>query len=244
MKPRQRGFTLIELAIVMLVLTILAAGVLVPLTSSIQMKRYEATQQLLEEAKQALIGFAMSHKPASGRPYLPCPDTNNDGIEDRPAGHCENQEGNFPWATLGVGNADAWGNRLRYRVTTDPSGASPDDFADSSKGFNNTPKIKLADQLRVCTPPTCTQIVDDGGGVEGVPVISAIIVSHGPNGWGALNANGTAQAPPPLNNPDELENTNSDTKFISRAPTQEFDDLLIALPTAVLVSRACLSGCP
>ena len=33
MKLRQQGFTLIELAIVMLVLTILAAGILVPLTT-------------------------------------------------------------------------------------------------------------------------------------------------------------------------------------------------------------------
>ena len=95
------------------------------------MKRYEATQKILQEAREALIGYAMSHKDASGKPYLPCPDKTtasgiapnlpNDGIEDRamqPGCPCDTPEGNFPWATLGVGNADAWGNRLRYRVDT------------------------------------------------------------------------------------------------------------------------------
>ena len=56
MTPQERGFTLIELAIVMLVLTILAAGLLLPLTTNIEMKRYEATQKILLEAREALMG--------------------------------------------------------------------------------------------------------------------------------------------------------------------------------------------
>ena len=75
MKLAQQGFTLIELAIVMLVLTILAAGILVPLTSSIEMKRYEATQKILQEAREALIGYAMSHQGCTTASLIyPCPD--------------------------------------------------------------------------------------------------------------------------------------------------------------------------
>jgi prepilin-type N-terminal cleavage/methylation domain-containing protein len=117
MKRGQQGFTLIELAIVLVVLTILAGGLLVPLTKRIEAERIRSTQQTLEDAQQALIGYAMSHRAADNRPYLPCPDkmtvtnivTNkpNDGLEDRTTGAspgpCEVQEGNFPWATLGIG---------------------------------------------------------------------------------------------------------------------------------------------
>lgn len=245
MTPQERGFTLIELAIVMLVLTILAAGVLVPLTKRIEIQRYEETQKILEEAREALIGYAMSHKDINGKPYLPCPDKMtaanptsnfpNDGIEDRVTtpGGCETQEGNFPWATLGVGRIDAWGNQLRYRVIKD--------YSRSDQGFDNSTKVSLAtDQLQVCNP-ACTPTSNDS-----IPVISAIIVSHGPNGWGALNSNGTVQAAP--TGADEIENTNGDTKFISRAPTPasatttEFDDIVVWLPTTLLVSRVCFSA--
>jgi prepilin-type N-terminal cleavage/methylation domain-containing protein len=247
MKQRQPGFTLIELAIVMLVLTILAAGVLVPLTSGIEMKRYGETNKILSEAKEALIGYAMSHKDASGRPYLPCPDKPltfgvaanlaNDGVEDRATNpvSCETQEGNFPWATLGVGRTDAWGSLLRYRVI--------DTYSDSSAGFTSSTTTSFP--MRVCTPPTTCAPLAVG---YKVPATVAVIVSHGPNGWGARNSNGTQQSFP--TGADEMENVNMDQTFISRAPSQasatttEFDDVVDWLSTAVLISRACPSGCP
>ncbi len=61
MKRQQQGFTLIELAIVMLVLTILAAGVLVPLTTSIETRRVAETRNSMATIQDALIGYAMSH---------------------------------------------------------------------------------------------------------------------------------------------------------------------------------------
>ncbi|MGA9992641.1 MAG: type II secretion system protein [Thiobacillaceae bacterium] len=255
MKLRQQGFTLIELAIVMLVLTILAAGILVPLTSSIEMKRYEATQKTLQEAREALIGYAMSHKDgASGRPYLPCPDKTtafgiasnlpNDGIEDRVTtpGPCETPEGNFPWSTLGVGNADAWGNRLRYHVVVE--------FSQSNAGFDSSTQASLANQIQVCDAngTNCTPLMapTTPPAPPAPPVYAAVIVSHGANGWGAMNSGGTAQAPPV--GADEVENSNNDGKFVSRAPTQatdtttEFDDVLVWLPQALLVSRVCFTA--
>ncbi len=61
MMPLQRGFTLIELAIVMLVLTILAAGILLPLTSQIETRRLQQANQNLATIQDALTGYAMSH---------------------------------------------------------------------------------------------------------------------------------------------------------------------------------------
>jgi prepilin-type N-terminal cleavage/methylation domain-containing protein len=251
--PQERGFTLIELAIVMLVLTILAAGLLLPLTTNIEMKRYEATQKILLEAREALIGYAMSHKDATGKPYLPCPDKTsgitsnlpNDGIEDRTTTPgpgfppCDTPEGNFPWATLGVGNADAWGNRLRYRVEFG--------YSDSTNGFSSA-----------SPPPAAIQICNQSGCPANSIVaaqLPAVILSFGKNGWGAINsntpigANGVPQASP--TSADELENVNGNWNYVSRAPTEasptttEFDDLVVWLPTAMLFSRVCPEGgCP
>jgi prepilin-type N-terminal cleavage/methylation domain-containing protein len=57
----QQGFTLIELAIVMVVLTILAAGLLVPLTTSIETRRYKMANEDMAKIQDALIGYAMTH---------------------------------------------------------------------------------------------------------------------------------------------------------------------------------------
>ncbi|HYP68734.1 MAG TPA: type II secretion system protein, partial [Thiobacillaceae bacterium] len=134
MKPRQQGFTLIELAIVMLVLTILAAGLLVPLTTSIETRRIAETNNSMATIQDALIGYAMSHRTASGRPYLPCPDTNNDGMEEArdAAGYCPASRGGLPWITLGVKGDDAWGNRYTYA-------ADLRFYSNNQSGFVSTP---------------------------------------------------------------------------------------------------------
>jgi prepilin-type N-terminal cleavage/methylation domain-containing protein len=62
-----RGFTLLELLMVLLVVAILAAGLSMPLAAQVQMRRYDETRRALDEAREALLGFAAS----SGR--LPCP---------------------------------------------------------------------------------------------------------------------------------------------------------------------------
>lgn len=248
MKQAQRGFTLIELAIVLVVLTILAGGLLVPLTKRIESERIRNTQQVMEDAQQALIGYAMSHRAADNRPYLPCPDkmtvTNivankpNDGLEDRATGTspgpCEVQEGNFPWATLGIGNTDAWGNRLRYHVSSS--------YSNSNNGFYSSPSPSSA-TLQICNQSACPT------GSVITNQIPAVILSFGNNGWGAINSNtpiGSAallQTAP--TSADELENTNGDDNYVSRSTTENFDDLATWLSKEILFSRVCpLGGCP
>jgi prepilin-type N-terminal cleavage/methylation domain-containing protein len=303
MMRRHAGFTLIELAIVMLVLTILAAGLLVPLTTNIESGRYAATQKILEEAREALIGFAMSNPtitpctcdyapsgalnssgstcptktpcPPSNpyapnnagtytmiRHYLPCPDktsafgiaTNppNDGKEDRNvSGACEAQEGNFPWVDLGVGKADAWGNHLHYSVTDNATAT----FSDKSSGFTSA----SSGDKSICLSASCTTIIAE--------LLPAVILSYGKNGRGAIHDDPLATSQVAPSSADERENTDIRTTkdptcckpalsgtndyFVSRAPseasatTTEFDDLVIWLPSSILVSRVCPSGgCP
>lgn len=72
-----RGFTLIEVAVVLFIVTILLGSILIPLATQVEQRQISDTQKTLEEIREALIGFAVVNG------YLPCPDTDNDGTENR-----------------------------------------------------------------------------------------------------------------------------------------------------------------
>ena len=240
---RIRGFSLIELAIVLVIVTLLIGGLAVPLTAQIQARRIAETKKTLEEAREAIVGYAMTHTVDDGdpdtprRPYLPCPDGDGDGIENRnPAGDCAQQMGWFPWVTLGTAEKDAWGNRLRY--------ATHNDLTDSTQGFHagSAPLPNDPRWNQVCSNQNCPNV----DVAANVPVV---LISHGPNGWGALNISGSTLTNP--TSPNELKNIDWDRLFVSRTPIQagdanEFDDLVTWLSFNVLVNRVCpaMGGCP
>jgi len=236
MTRRAHGFSLIEMAFVLIIVTLLLGGLLVPFATQVEQKRIAETNKALEEIKEALMGFAV----ANGR--LPCPDnatianaTANNGEEDACSAGAET-EGNLPWATLGVGAADAWGNRLRYRVTNAFT------VAGFPLGTNGT--------LRVCTTAACGTSV-----ANQVPVV---VLSHGKNGFGSINANRNAgditripcPGAPPICSADETANLNvvAPNDFVHRTltpaatPAGEFDDLVIWLSPNVLFNRMVAAG--
>ena len=67
MKRDERAFTLIELAIAVLILALLISGLLYTLTGQTEQRNFQETRLRLERARQALLGFVA----ANGR--LPCP---------------------------------------------------------------------------------------------------------------------------------------------------------------------------
>jgi len=85
-----RGFTLVELAIVLVIVTLLAGGMMMSLSSQMDQRARTETEQKLQEIREALIGYAASHIAADGKPYLPCPDMDNDGFENRAGNVCSN----------------------------------------------------------------------------------------------------------------------------------------------------------
>jgi prepilin-type N-terminal cleavage/methylation domain-containing protein len=101
------GFTLVELAIALLIIGVLLGSLLAPLSTQVQLERTKSTRLVLDKVKDALMGFAISN---NGR--IPCSDTDGDGMENKP---CASTEGELPYATLGLGQKDAWTHRLRYR---------------------------------------------------------------------------------------------------------------------------------
>ncbi len=75
---RTPGFTLFEIAISMLIITLLATVLLTPISTQVTQAKLSQAKTDLDQINEALIGFAL----AQGKPYLPCPDTNNDGVAD------------------------------------------------------------------------------------------------------------------------------------------------------------------
>jgi len=163
-KLNQTGFTLVEMAIVLVIVGLLISGLLIPLGVQRDVKDYAETRAELTEIREALIGFALSHSATDGNPYLPCPDTDGDGNENRAAGVCSTVSGVFPWVTLGLGQTDNWYNQYLYRVT----GV----YANSNVGFT-------------LTPSGDNTIINTVGGLNVATGIPVVIVSKGKNGNGA-----------------------------------------------------------
>ena len=101
---RRRGFTLVELAIVMMVVGLLMGASLIPMRALEERRQLRAEMQKMERVRDAIVGYAFRHRTRErvikiipwfgprnewsfrlpgGRPYLPCPDFDGDGFEDR-----------------------------------------------------------------------------------------------------------------------------------------------------------------
>lgn len=226
MHIRQSGFSLLELAIAMFVLVLLLGSILVPLATQVEQRQIAETEKIMEGARDALLGFAI----ANG--YLPCPDTDNDGVENAGATQCSSisssiAHGNLPWQTLGLASEDAWGNRLRYAVR--------EEYARRTFFTLGTTTANV----QVCQAAACTTDLTASA--------VAVLVSHGKNGYGATNsATGTVYAAP--TSADELENTDGDRSFVSHVPSGigsaagEFDDVVLWLPLYTLFNRMVTAG--
>jgi len=228
-----RGFTLIELAVTLFIITLVLGSILVPLASQVEQRQISDTRKSLDEIKEALIGFAI----ANG--HLPCPAISaTDGREDRAGAACSSvagvpkRQGFIPWATLGVSKLDAWGHIFRYSVTPAYTTSAP--FA-----------LTTGRDITVQTRDAAGALINLTTGGD----IPAVVFSHGKNGYGGFDENGNAQAPPPAGNVDE--NTNlalAGPTYVSRVPQSatggggEFDDIVVWLSPNILFNRMVAAG--
>jgi|SRR5687768_4631689 type II secretory pathway pseudopilin PulG len=242
------GFTIIEMAVALFVIALLLGSLLVPLTTQVEQRQISETQKTLDNIKEALIGHAVA------KGYLPCPDrtsggagtandTANDGVEDYNTGtgvcFSTTATGNLPWVTLGLGETDLWGNRFRYRVHSNYAQRAPATVFSLSTLTNLTVTATSGGTLLTAASP-------DGA--------VAVVISHGKNGYGAMNSFTNTARPAPTS-ADELDNSAGGTSYTSRTPTAfaspcggagqplcEFDDVMIWLGKYSLFNRMVAAG--
>lgn len=227
---RAQGFSLVELSVVLVIVGLLLGGLMTPLSVQFEQRRVNDTQRALDEAREALLGFALRNG------YLPCPAVSaSNGLEDRSGAHCTDgrRAGFLPSATLGVQKADGWGHLLRYSVT--PA------FANSQALFGlGTPRdITIGSRDERGNLVAATAISD----------IPAVVLSHGHNAYGASSENGVPAAADVAGNLDERTNAApagiafvARTPSDARAPGGEFDDLVTWISPNVLYSRMVAAG--
>ena len=257
---RQPGFSLVELALVMLIVSLLLAGILVPLSIQREVRDYGETKRKMDQINEALMGFVL----VNGR--LPCPasatvadGTAGAGTELLAVNVCTSYIGVIPWVTLNVPETDEWGGRFTYKVnsvfadaiaaatygcvpTINPTQSS---FALCSSG-------DMSIQSRTPAPAKAQYALTN-------TTLPAVFISHGKNGKGAYRTNGTQIALPPVASGDERANaTTTTTAFFSRekqevsspcdetplsaGPMCEFDDLVAYVPLTMLLTRMVASN--
>lgn len=225
------GFSLVEMAVVLVIVGLMIGGLLTPLAMQMEQRRIGDTQKAMDEAREALMGFAMRNG------YLPCPAISAaNGLEDRSGGNCTDgrRQGLLPWATLGVSKLDSWGHIYRYSV---------------SPNFSNSQNMFTLQSPRDITIGTrdvrgnlvaATQIND----------IPALIVSHGKNGAGGISEAGIRSADVTTTNVDERTNAaQAGIAFVTRTPSEsatapggEYDDLVLWVSPNILFNRMVSAG--
>lgn len=249
-RETRRGYALLEAWIVLAILTVLLSGLALPLAAQVQLRRQEEVRRQLEEARDALMGFAATH----GR--LPCPATEGSGgLEsfapggDDSTGACADFYGAYlPAATLGIGNVDSdgfardpWGsprNRLRYAVfgAAINGVANPLTRTDGMQAATLPGLGNAAHYLFICASGRDANGAGCGPAARQLTRRAAFVVfSLGPD----------APATPAAGS-DEARNLDGDAVFVAHeatnAPGNAFDDVLLWEPIHLVTHRLIVAG--
>jgi prepilin-type N-terminal cleavage/methylation domain-containing protein len=238
MRPRNaRGFTLVEVAVVVAIVGLMMVGAIYTLNAQLEQRSYEETRARLAHARELLLTYAV----VNGR--LPCParsdsagaEVRNAGWECKNAGGVEDHYGGplgggvsggfLPGVTIGYGHVDAegfaldaWNNRIRYvvaKTVTACAGASTLPHFVRAAGIKGNGITCQPADLLVCKSSAGITATACGGAANQVVsqnLIAAIVFSTGKTGaTGSLGA-------------DEAANLNGDPVFVFHTPAPSFDD--------------------
>ncbi|MCX7165450.1 MAG: prepilin-type N-terminal cleavage/methylation domain-containing protein [Rhodocyclales bacterium] len=263
---RTSGFSLIELAVVLFIVSLLIGGLLMPLSAQHEIRGRQETDKALANIGEALLGFAV----INGR--LPCPapaalatgatgvgleattaaagttsttgpcgcTTANSGLASAGGAICDDSTpgdvtGVLPWATLGLPETDAWGNRYTYRMTTRFGRLASGQTAFGACAPTSNPTSAA---FALCSAGNISVLPAVGSTTPLASSVPAIVISHGKNTLGAYSPNGT-QIGGLTAGSDEAENANGDATFVS---STAIDDQLIWLSTSILMGRMLAAG--
>ena len=266
-----RGFSLVELAVVMTIVALLLGGLIYTLSAQTEQRNFEETRRRLEQARELILAFAITN----GR--LPCPARNvvttapapgtvpgdevvttatgciGDGITDYYGGVISVGPpvvtgGFLPARSIGflqtdsAGFAvDAWGNRLRYAVANLTTPAGPC----PTPHFVNAANLKTNG---ISCQPNDLLICKSATGISGVScggaanqIMSQSLVVAIIYSTGK-NGSGAAGGI------DETANLNGDRIFVYHTPTPttfangEFDDQFTWITVGELYGKLIAAG--
>ncbi len=251
MKPI-RGFSLIELSIVLFIGAILLTMGLRALNTQLDNSAYSVTKSRQEVVKDALSTYLGKN----GR--LPCPDTDAvpDGNENRTAASpaaCVKYFGVLPYATLGLSKElglDGWENYFGYGI---------------SQNWTLTYNLSAVGNIPQTNNATIAFNVGNSGVLttnDRVPATNAtpttvttaavvVLISYGKNGLGAITINGSQNVLPAAGT-DELVNVNvggAGTTYFKRDYTDTqvatyggFDDVVRIIQSTELIAPLTKDG--
>jgi type II secretory pathway pseudopilin PulG len=132
MKSQYTGFTLVELAMVLLIIGLLTGGLLIPLAAQREASQRQQVQTELKQIREALLGYYLIYG------HFPCPASLSSGGREHSRatnthlcrmphdGTTPTSHGFVPYAILGLTGSinstsglmeDVWGNPYRYSVS-------------------------------------------------------------------------------------------------------------------------------
>ncbi len=261
------GFTLIEIAVVLVIVGLLLGSFIGSITQRIEVTQRENAKKQLADIKLSLLGFAS----AKGR--LPCPATTTSNGYEAPFGGstiatpCTLQHGFIPGKSLGIDGAynrdnllvDVWGNPLRYSVTTNNSNAFTTPYTvPGAGGIKDVGIANLFPDLVICDadsgmPDTCdagvTTLINNAPfivlslGKDG----SDFVTNVAPNSDQGENA-GEATVAANAAGENVAYTVGSGNAFVNKsyssdeAAAGQFDDLIVWESPYILYSRMLEAG--
>jgi type II secretory pathway pseudopilin PulG len=265
LKSMQRGFTLAEIAVSFLIISLLLGGAIMTLSAQIEQRNFDEAQRRLNAAAEAILAHSIVNR------RLPCPArftssaNHSSGLESfctdatafpcavanettvvQAAGNCSHPYNGFvPAASIGATPVDSlgfaldpWGNRLRYAVSRLNTGCTT---APPANTRILTSQANLKTYGIGCLPSDLDVCTTSGCAARVVSTNTAVFIVYSTGKNGSLAADAVAR-------PNEAENLDNDATFVQRVPDPagaaggEFDDLMVVVPVGQFYSRLIGAG--
>ena len=243
----QKAFTLVEVAIVLIIVGLAVGGILSSLSSQVEQQKLNETRNTINNVKEALIGYAMAY----GR--FPCPAKAPDPVAGvtaieafsklpLPVGDANNGKclafynvstpafftGYVPSVTLGLSPTDVygyvldgWNNPIRYAIVNLTDDSYSTYIFTKSYGMKNANSASSPP----CTPNCGMQYIADQRLLSVCSTVSGVIAGGACSSLTKINENSVIVVYSTGKNTstggigaDEAANLDADTAFVSHEP--------------------------
>ncbi|MGC9101736.1 MAG: type II secretion system protein [Desulfurella sp.] len=217
----KKGFTLIELAIVLVIIGLLIGVGVSLLPGLIAQQKYTQNQSLINQNYNTLIGYIM----ANGK--LPMASSNTNGI-------ASNQNiGYLPYTTIGGLQKDAYGNTFYYALNTRTLNISINGANPTSMNLANTSSIQnfcavlyALNYYYAQNPTLSSSDVRTINAPNATPIMDAfVIISSGANNK--------------LDSPNTITNSNGVFASQQYPLSNTYDDSVMALSITDAIGKFC-----